>query len=213
MGGFGSGNRRYGQCSKRTTDDMRGLDVRTLHRGDWLKPGAWGQWTWTCNGERSAWIEFRATTDGVVLSYRQRQPGGDWRDMEYLVRVEWTPCHYGGTRPWWLCPAAGCGRRVALLFGGAFFACRHCHRLAYASTRESEQDRAMRRADTLRKRLGWEHGILNGSGGKPKGMHWRTYFRLHQAVNDRMEAAFTHMDHMLDRVRDVEEKLMRQVKT
>ncbi len=24
----------------------------------------------------------------------------------------------------------------------------------------------------------WEPGILNGHGGKPKGMHWRTYERL-----------------------------------
>jgi hypothetical protein len=25
--------------------------------------------------------------------------------------------------------------------------------------------------------MGWEAGILNG-GGKPKGMHWKTYQRL-----------------------------------
>lgn len=27
------------------------------------------------------------------------------------VGVEWTPCTFGGDRPWLLCP--GCGRRVA----------------------------------------------------------------------------------------------------
>jgi hypothetical protein len=37
---------------------------------------------------------------------------------------------------------------------------------------------ASTRADKLRKRLGWEAGILNGDGGKPKGMHWKTYQRL-----------------------------------
>jgi hypothetical protein len=26
--------------------------------------------------------------------------------------------------------------------------------------------------------MGWEAGILNGDGGKPKGMHWKTYQRL-----------------------------------
>ena len=30
----------------------------------------------------------------------------------------------------------------------------------------------MRRADNIRKRLGWEAGILNENGGKPKGMRW-----------------------------------------
>ena len=35
-----------------------------------------------------------------------------------------------------------------------------------------------RRADKLRDKLGWEPGILNGDGIKPKGMHWRTFERL-----------------------------------
>ena len=39
-------------------------------------------------------------------------------------------------------------------------------------------DRAASRAEKLRKRLGWEAGILNGNGGRPKGMHWATYRRL-----------------------------------
>ena len=43
---------------------------------------------------------------------------------------------------------------------------------------EAGDDRATRRADKLRKRLGWEPGILNGNGLKPKGMHWRTFERL-----------------------------------
>ena len=36
----------------------------------------------------------------------------------------------------------------------------------------------MRRADTIRRRLGWCAGIANPPGDKPKGMHWRTYNRL-----------------------------------
>src|ERR1700730_635478 len=60
------------------------------------------------------------------------------------------------------CPAAGCGRRVAILYGGGIFACRRRYRLAYASSREEAGGRATRRADSLRARLGWEPGILNG---------------------------------------------------
>ena len=26
--------------------------------------------------------------------------------------VEWTDCHYGGSRPWFVCPRKGCGRRA-----------------------------------------------------------------------------------------------------
>ncbi len=73
-----------------------------------------------------------------------------------------------------------CGRRVALLYlgGSGIFACRHCCQLAYACQRESADDRATRRADKIRERLGWEPGILNGEGWKPTGMHWRTFDRL-----------------------------------
>lgn len=98
--------------------------------------------------------------------------------MNYPVRLAWTGCGFGGRRVWWRCPAVGCGRRVALLHGGRVFACRQCNRLAYRSQREANDDRATRRADTIRRRLGWEPGILNGNGLKPKGMHWRTFERL-----------------------------------
>ena len=67
---------------------------------------------------------------------------------------------------------------MAVLFGGSIFACRHCHNLVYACQRETDDDRAMRRADTIRRQLGWGAGIANPPGEKPKGMHWRTYTRL-----------------------------------
>ena len=98
--------------------------------------------------------------------------------MEYPVYLDWSDCHLGGRRAWFRCPACGCGRRVAVLYGGSIFACRHCHRLAYDSQRERWDDRLTRRADKIRQRLGWEPGILNGHGDKPKGMHRRTYERL-----------------------------------
>ena len=61
---------------------------------------------------------------------------------------------------------------------GKYFSCRHCCGLAYASQKEGKGDRATRQADTIRKRMGWEAGILNGVGGKPKGMHWKTFLQL-----------------------------------
>ncbi|MCP4465727.1 MAG: hypothetical protein GY813_03115, partial [Halieaceae bacterium] len=63
-------------------------------------------------------------------------------------------------------------------YGGGIFACRHCRELAYPSQRETYDDRAARRADRIRDKLGWELGILNGDGWKPKGMHWSTFERL-----------------------------------
>lgn len=179
MGGYSSG-RRGGNI---TTNDMHALDIRKIARAGLLKPGSSFSWQWTRGGEKIASIGLRTETDRVVLDYRSRSNGDEWQDMHYPVYLAWSGCNYGGQRTWWLCPAVGCGRRVAVLYGGKVYACRHCHKLAYQTQREQAHDRAGSRADTIRKRLGWDAGILNFPGGKPKGMHWRTFERL-QAAHD-----------------------------
>ncbi len=180
MGGFGSGRRRRG---KYTTSDMRALDVRRLHRDGLLTAGRSFNWQWSLNGEKIADINIRIEVDRVILNYRSRSHGGEWQPFEYPVFLEWTPCNLGGRRAWFLCPGQGCSRRVAILFGGSIFACRYCHKLAYQCQRETEDDRAMRRAEKIRRQLGWEAGIANPDGGKPDRMHWRTFRQL-QAAHD-----------------------------
>lgn len=177
MGGPGSGN-RWRTGSKSTTEEYRTLDVRRWAREGMLRPGYWGGWKWSRNGETVASIRMRADQDSVTVTYRHRSGGGDWRDEEYPIAIVRTRCNLGGSRPWFLCPARGCGRRVAILYCGGIFACRRCYQLAYPSTREDGGDRASRRADRLRDRLSWEPGILNGRGSKPKRMRWATFWRL-----------------------------------
>lgn len=140
---------------------------------------------------RVASIRMRAEHDRVILMYRHRSGGDEWKDQQYAVRIVRTPCNLGGSRAWFLCPAIGCGRRVAILYGGGIFACRHCYQLAYGSAREDAGDRATSRADNIRARLGWQPGILNGEGDKPKWMRWRTCERL-TAEHDRLVARSLH---------------------
>lgn len=172
MGGFGSGRPSGG--GKVCVESLRRLDVRRLARAGYLDSGVTGTWGWSSDGQTTATIGVTVQDDRVTLAYST-----SGKSMRYDVLIDRTPCTFGGTRVWWRCPAAGCGRRVAVLFlGGAVFACRHCYRLAYQSQRETPGDRATRRADKIRDRLGWQAGILNGNGGKPKWMRWPTYARL-----------------------------------
>ncbi|MEP5232265.1 MAG: hypothetical protein ABJQ78_12595 [Alloalcanivorax sp.] len=152
--------------------------MRRWRRDGLLTPGQSFGWQWSSNGEKQASINVTTEEGQVILSYRQRIRGGEWQDKRYPVSLEWTDCHLGGHRPWFLCPAKGCRRRVALLYGSEVFVCRHCLSLAYPSQRETDYDRAARRADRIRDKLDWEPGILNGNGLKPKDMHWRTFERL-----------------------------------
>jgi hypothetical protein len=119
----------------------------------------------------------------MTLKYRSRRYGEDWTSVKQLFPVVWTPCRFGGERPWFTCSVYAngtyCGRQVTKLYqAGRLFACRHCSRLAYASQQETAHDRGLRKAQTIRMRLGGTANMLDDFPEKPKGMHWRTYERL-----------------------------------
>ena len=193
MGGYGSG--RINQGGRSTTEDFRLLDVRHLQKKNMLRPGYSNSWVWSRGGQKVAGIDIRAELDRVILSYRIQPPGGEWRDLDYPVLLDRTPCALGGSRVWFRCPAKNCARRVAILYlgGSSIFACRHCYQLAYQSQREEAHDRMARQVDRLRELLRWEPGMLHGSGVRPKGMHWTTFDRLrrqHDALkNDSLMGA------------------------
>lgn len=165
------------------TAQYRRLDVRALHRAGALVPGWRGGWCWYRRGAKAADINIEVGESSIRLRYTATSHG-ERKDYDYTVMLTRTGCNYGGARLWFLCPC--CGRRVAILYGGAMFACRRCYRLAYEVQREDDMDRIARRADAIRDRLGWEAGILNPDGWKPKGMHWRTFWRL-KAAHDRLK--------------------------
>ncbi len=178
MGGYGSGG-HWRHHSRETVEDCRFLDVRRWRRDGLLRPGNWFNWQWSRDGVAVANIDVRVEEGRVTLTYRFRRREEEWESIVEPIPIESTPGTYGGLRFWFLCPAVGCGQRVALLYGSdRYFACRHCYRLAYPSTRENRGDRAVRRADRIRSRLGWEPGILNGEGLKPKWMRRKTFRRL-----------------------------------
>ena len=173
MGGLGSG-RRSSYNGKPETNDSMPLDIRKITRKGLLAPGNRFSWQWLVNDRQVAGISIRVDFEGMVLSYRMKSTG---EVVEQRVKTQTTSCHLGGERYWFTCPR--CGNRVAVLYApGRYFACRQCCGLGYASQKEGAGDRAATRADKLRKQLGWEAGILNGPGGKPKGMHWKTFLRL-----------------------------------
>jgi len=158
MGGYGSGRRGLGHP---TTDSLLFLDIRYMRRAGFFRtaPGAtyYGSLAWSNRGKPSGNISVTvqgteaAYPPAIELHYRTRAWGEtDWTDVDERIPIETTPCHYGGERPWFLCPR--CFERRGVLFSvGGRFRCRACHRLAYSSTRETEEDRAARRAREIKK--------------------------------------------------------------
>jgi hypothetical protein len=150
--------------------------VRRLQRDGFLTPGRTFDWQWKSGNKTMATVNVHTEKNKLTLSHKHKPNVNEWKDVSYPIWLDWTWCNYGDWRAWFLCP--GCGRRVAILYGGATFACRHCYKLAYPCQRETALDRVARRANRIRRRLGWEEGILNLPSGKPKGMHWNTFERL-----------------------------------
>jgi len=186
VGGRGSG-RTASYRGRDITEDSLPLDIRRLQLKGVLVPGRSVSWQWTVNDQVRASIGIRVEAGNIALSYNYTPHDKPTEAIRQTVWIESTACTLGGRRRWFACPA--CNRRVAVIYGaGRLFACRQCKGLAYGSQSETAVDRAFRRTDGIRKKLGWLPGIANGSGGKPKGMHWSTYQRL-TAEHDLLLAA------------------------
>ena len=170
MGGYRGG--------KNTTDYYNALDVRWLYRERFLGCPFLTTLSWSRGGEVIASIGVRNRAGNLLLEYSVSDGSAGRQQLSYPVEIDWTPCHYGGKRPWFLCPARGCGRRVAVLYGGRIFACRQCHDLAYECQHEPPHGRALQRAQKIRRRLGGSSNMSEEFPDKPKGMHWRTYESL-----------------------------------
>lgn len=114
MDDIGSGN-WYRWDKRDAVEDCRSLDVRRWQR-DGILSRAGGS---SGDGHRTVkpWhpSNVRTESDRLILNYRHRSGGGEWNAEEYPVRLARTACTYGGTRAWFICPAVGCGRRVAIL--------------------------------------------------------------------------------------------------
>lgn len=201
MGGRGSG-RRSSYSGKPETSDCMPLDIRKITRTGLLVPGSSFSWQWTVNDREVASIRIRVDWQSLVLSYRIKSTG---EVVEQRVQTQASPCHLGGQRHWFTCPR--CSKRVAVLYApGRYFACRECGGLGYATQKEGAGDRASTKADKLRKRLGWPPGILNGDGGKPKGMHWKTYLRLKSRHDALVQFSLQDMGRKLGMLRELLER-------
>ena len=178
-GGVRSGAGRPGH--KLLSGNTCRINVNDWHRRGYLEPGISFCWGWTHDGERSGSISVLSGGTGVSISYRVKA-GDEWRDVSQHVTVESTPCHLGGTRPWFTCPACG-GRSGVLFLRSGRFACRKCQRIAYRSQSGSETERLCSLFHKLAAQL---------EAGKPAWQRWARFERLgarYETVGRRLDAS------------------------
>jgi hypothetical protein len=176
MGVRGSGN--WFRCNTRApTASQRRIDVRWLRKQNYLHPGISGPLSWSCNGQETGRINFKIEENNMTLSYRHRSQGKEWEKVEQIIPITRTPCNYGGSRKWFLCPR--CGKRVAVLYGaGKYFFCRCCYQLTYDSCNSCDLQRILNKSYKLKEKIGGEPILHSRIPDRPKWMHRSTYIRI-----------------------------------
>lgn len=223
MGGFGSG-RPAGKVTVEGCRTLR-LDVNRVTRT--ARVAARGPdkaglpvlerrgWSWTTGGEPEPRAHAVVTLTLHVhhgtarLQFDIDQPSHRTGPRDQTVRLETTPCRFGGLRWWWVCPATG--RRCATLYlpnGGDLFLSRGrgAYPLAYASQNESPMARSHGRLWRLHRKLGDTYTYFEQPlPHRPKWMRWRTYNRLWsewEAATERHDAIWMEgAERMLSRGR------------
>lgn len=175
MGGYGSGfwrDRSAGRC-----EAQHRIDLAYMRQRGFLASYTRGSLHWSRGGEPSGDIRFICSPETLRLIYRTRRYGEEeWTRVEEDIPFAWTRTAFDGRRRWLTC--LSCGQRCRILYGGAYFRCRNCHGLTYESQYEQSWQRVITRAQGIRTKLGGSASMDEWFPPKPKGMHWRTYYRL-----------------------------------
>jgi hypothetical protein len=150
-----------------TVEHFQAFDVHVLHRMGALQEAL----------VTYPWVSFR--WPGLV-----HLTANKWKvDIEFRhgamqrIPIVWTPCRFGGSRPWFMC--GRCSQRVGKLYStGVALHCRRCLDLWYASQRRGSKSRRYLRALKLRLRLNGIANLREPFPARPKRMHRKTYARL-----------------------------------
>lgn len=187
MGGRGSGRSAGLGLTVDLCHRSHSIDLDWLRRRGLLVLGRWSTLTWSVRGERTGWIQLTLVPFGVKLSYRARQQGEEWQQIEEVIPLVDSRTNFGGRREWFRC--LSCGRRCRIIYGGLLFRCRKCRGLRYESQYEPPFARAASRALRIREKLGGQGGIDDPFPTKPKRMRWRTYRHL-ENQDERLQRAW-----------------------
>lgn len=179
MGGPGSGRIRD-FSSQPTVEDVNRISIYEMRKQGLLEPGTAGELTWSLGDRIVGFVAFHVSYDDqIILHYGYHKDDGTLEPVEQNIQIVWSKCNLGGKRPWFKCP--GCEWRSAVLCDyGERFLCRRCYELPYASQQRGYTDRMMEQARKIRRRIGVTENLWPPlqQSCKPKGMHWKTFYRL-----------------------------------
>ena len=154
------------------------MDVILLYRQGRLSNDQSFLVQWVQNCQIAASVSARWACDHIESSYRQRRLGEEhFENKACVVFIDWSSCNFGGRHPWFRCPMPNCGRRAAILYFGTELVSLQTMLTAHLPHPAGS---GLFRAQAVRKKLGGTINLSLPLPGKPRGMHWETYFRVCQ---------------------------------
>jgi hypothetical protein len=134
-----------------------------------------GRLCWQQRSDQAWMLTFSIHPDRLALfgGERSKPRLSEHRDT---IDFTFTAQPFGGQRRWFSCPE--CRNRIRVLFLVGTPRCRKCVGSSYSSQLETTLVSGLERALEIRKKLGGHSGIACPFPGKPRGMHWKTWYRL-----------------------------------
>ena len=190
MGGIGSG-RCWSGGGRKTVETRPSIDANLMNREKRLDPGNWG--VWRAPGECQD-IGYSTSEEGLRLAFEVSASGGGWQSIRQTVAVVRVPCRLGGERAYFVCSGLSgspCGQRAVKLYADTVgFFCRRCLGLAYASQNEDAWDRARRRAQKARLRIGGGPDVNAPLPFiKPRNVQSQKFSRLYRSAEEAKDRA------------------------
>src|SRR6516162_7410312 len=106
--------------SKLVCESCRFVDIRCWHRQGRLHAGQYFSCSWSWGEEPCGNLKVEVERDAVILMWRTDEDA-ESKTIRQRVPITWTPCRFGGRRPWFRCSGhldgGYCGRRAAVLYG------------------------------------------------------------------------------------------------
>ncbi len=199
MGGMGSGG--HNSKGRRIVEGQYRLDASDLKRRGLYKSGNVSSLFWKgSDNAPGPSMQVTGGEDAITLSYSWRRGDAPWQKHEERVALRHHERHFGGSETYFLCPR--CAKTVKRLYGGGVhYLCRTCHDLVHASTQERPGNRATRKNQKLRRRLGVEIGLGDWIGPKPKGMHQKTFEKISARIHEAEAEVYDDMLVLLNRMK------------